>query len=161
MSLKYPADIMRVRMNPQERKYREIGIAERQNYLKGQITKLALLSHQRPDPEILPLEAAGLDEYLMEGRFTADLTLPEIAWAMMRGYRGEYGEYYGLTLKSFCEWIEGYLSSLEKQESARLVRLATGVEKPKSAGAVDYLKAVDQHRAQVWANRMKEWEDEK
>lgn len=156
VSLKYPVNIMQVRLNPQERRYREIQIGERHGWLKGQLTKLTLLSHQRPDPEMMSLDIVALDEFIMDERFAAELTLPEIAWAFMRGIRGQYGEFYGLTAASLYGFIDGYLASPEKQESARLVRIAKGVEKPKNAGAVDYLKAVDQHRAEVWAERLKD-----
>ena len=155
-----PSDIMLVRLDKRNTRYKAIPEAERHQWLKGQLMKLSLLAHQRPDPEVVPIEVAALDEMILQGIYTSDLTLPEMEWAFMRGLRGIYGEYFAIGAVSMIQFLDGYITSDEKRKATELVRLATGVEKPKSAGAVDYIKRVQEHNARVLAERMAEWKKE-
>ena len=132
----------------------------RHEWLSGEILTMNMLKHQRPDEQMLDLDTVALDQFIMDEPFMRDLTQAEIDYAFRKGMRGSYGEYYGLTAESLFGFLEAFLDSPEKKESARLVRVARGLEKPKSKGAVDYLRAVDANRARGWAERMKEWQKE-
>lgn len=155
-----PADIMLVRLNKGYTRYKAIPEAERHQWLKGQLMKLSLLAHQRPDPDVIPIEVAALDEMILQGIYTSDLTLPEMEWAFMRGLRGLYGEFRAISALSMIQFVDGYITSDEKRKATQLVRRATGVDRPPSEGAVDYLKKVQQHNARVLAERMKDWQKE-
>jgi len=47
------------------------------------------------------------------------LRLQEIPVCFAKGIRGEYGEFYGLSVISFEQFIEGYIHSPERQEAAK------------------------------------------
>ena len=141
--------------------YGKLPIVARRQWLTGEITKLNMLKHQRPDPNILELDVVALDEYIMEDALVSDLTQTEMDHAFRMGLKGDYGDYYGLTADALFGFLEGYLNTPEKKEATRLVRIAKGIDKPKSEGAVDYIKKVVNHKAEVWAERLKEWEKDK
>lgn len=140
--------------------YGKIPTVPRRKWLTSQLTKLIMLKHQRPDPDMLQLDVVALDEYIMEDEFARDLTLDEIDYAFRHGLKGDYGEYYGLTADSLFGFLKGFMNTPEKLEAARIIREARE-KKKRSEGAVDYVRKVAEHKAQVWAERMKEWQKEK
>ncbi len=161
-SVREPNTLASIRLDERRHPhYATIPLNARRQWLSAEIVKLNMLKHQRPDPDILELDTVALDEYIMADTLVRDLTQAEIDFAFRSGLKGDYGEYYGLTADSMFGFLEGFLHTPEKKEAARLVRIAKGLEKPKSEGAVDYLKAVDAHKAEVWAERMKEWQKDK
>ena len=132
----------------------------RRTWLTGKVIELNMIKHIRPDEDMLAYDITALDEYMMDDPIIRDLTQAEIGRAFRLGIKGDFGEYFGLTADALFGFLEGFLRTPEKREAARLVRVAKGLEKPRNPGAVDYLKAVDENRAKVWAERMKEWKKE-
>lgn len=145
------------RNNP---RYGKVPSGVRRMWLNSELVKLNMIKHIKPDPNMLQIDVVTLDEYIMENDYAKDLTQAEIVHAFRRGLKGDFGEYYGLTADALYGFLEGFLATPEKKEAARLVRIAKGIEKPESEGAVDYLKAVREHTAKVWADRMKQWAEE-
>lgn len=68
------------------------------------------------DADILVLVNKILDSILE--KYTS-IRADEIATAFANGIRKQYGEYYGLCLISFEQFIEGYLNSPERKEQAK------------------------------------------
>lgn len=145
-------------MNP---RYGNMPAGVRRTWLTGKVIELNMIKHIRPDEDMLAYDITALDEYIMEDALIRDFTQAEISRAFRLGIKGDFGEYFGLTADSLFGFLEGFLRTPEKREAARLVRVAKGLEKPRSGGAVDYLKSVDANRAKVWADRMQEWKKEK
>lgn len=161
-SLRTAEDIAGVRLAPNKHPhYGDMPTDVRKAWLMQELVKINMVKHQRPDADMLTFDVTALDEYIMDNMVARDLTQAEIDRAFLLGIRGDFGEYYGLTADSLYGFIDGYIHTPEKREAARLVRIAKGIEKPKSEGAVDYLRRVQEHNARVLAERMKQWENEK
>lgn len=154
-------DLASVRLN-EERfpHYGNMPMQVRRAWLTGKVIELNMIKHIRPDEDMLVYDIAALDEYIMDDPIIRDLTQVEISRAFRLGIKGDFGEYYGLTADALFGFLEGFIRTPEKKESARLVRVARGLEKPKSEGALDYLKSVNENREKVWAERMQEWKKE-
>lgn len=133
----------------------------RRAWLAEEIIKINMVKHIRPDKEMLSYDVTALDQYIMDDMVASDLTQAEIDRAFFLGIKGDYGDYYGLTADSLFGFLAGYIHSPEKREAARIVRIAKGIEKPESPGAVDYLLKVQEHNARVLKERMKQWQKEK
>lgn len=104
-------------------RYRSIPPGARQEWLAMEFRKfMALARVKDANPREILAGAVALDEMMMQEPAMADLTQPEISQAFKNGVFGKYGEYYGLTAMSFYGFVEGYLSSDEKQEAAREIR---------------------------------------
>lgn len=141
--------------------YGDMPVDVRRAWLAQEVVKINMVKHIRPDADMLSYDVTALDDYMMENMVTRDLTQAEIDRAFLLGIRGDFGEYYGLTADSLYGFIDGYIHTPEKREAARLVRIAKGIEKPQSDGAVDYLRKVREHNAMVLEERMKQWQKEK
>lgn len=159
--LRTAEDIAGIRLSPDKHpRYGMMPAGVRRAWLTEEVIMINMIKHIRPDADMLSYDIVALDGYIMDDIVARDLTQAEIDRAFRLGIKGDFGEYYGLTADSFFGFIDGFMRTPEKRESARLVRIAKGVEKPKGVGAVDYLKAVDANRAKVWAERMQEWKKE-
>ena len=134
-------------------RYRDVDIAERQAWLTEKIIYCNALNHTKPDPNFLKVDTAALDEAMMKDAKIADLTAPEISFAMFHGTMGEYGEYYGLTARTFMGFFREFFRTdikfcVEKEEEkARQPERGTWV-----------LERMEHHRQQVERQRRDEEE---
>ena len=93
------------------KRYRDGDAAKRQSWLLDRIVYCNALNHIKPDPNFLKVDAVALDEAMMKDPKIADLTAPEIEFAMFHGTIGEYGEYYGLTARTFMGFFREYFKT--------------------------------------------------
>lgn len=130
-------------------RYRDVDAAARQSWLMDKIVYCNALNHVKPDANFLKVDTAALDEAMMHDPQVADLTAPEISFAMYHGTMGEYGEYYGLTPRTFLSFFREFLKTDVKFS-------ATWEEKklrePERGTWV--LQRMEHHRKEV----QKEWE---
>lgn len=133
-------------------RYKETPADVRQKWLMNKIGMLNTINHTRLNPETLKVDATALDAAIMMDATLSDLTAPEIAFAMFHGTMGEYGEYYGLTPRTFIGFFREFLKTDVKY-------WATSEEKklkePERGTWV--LERMEHHRRQV----QKEWEETK
>lgn len=82
------------------------------------LTTVYTLSGQKPDAVTLAIYAQEFYTQLM--RLYSSITLEEVAEALRRGVFDEYGEYYGLNIKTFVQFVKGYLNSLERKNAKEI-----------------------------------------
>ena len=92
-------------------RYRDVDSAERQAWLMEKIIYCNALNHTKPDPNFLKVDTAALDEAMMKDAKIADLTAPEISFAMFHGTMGEYGDYFGLTARTFLGFFREFFKT--------------------------------------------------
>jgi len=106
-------------------RYRDIPAKERQRWLAKQFFSLASISRIKEyTADEATIGAVALDERMMDSDILASLTAPEIEYAFKNGIFGMYGEYYGLNAISLYGFLESFIGSEKKAESARLIREA-------------------------------------
>ena len=89
-------------------KYRDLAPAVRRPWLSEKIIYCNILNHQKPDQKILLVDTAALDDAILHDPVLADFTQSEISFAMLHGTMGEYGEYYGLTVRTFLSFFREF-----------------------------------------------------
>lgn len=140
-----------VEIRKTQRRYRDYETAARQTWLTGQITTCNLINHSpKTDADIIKMDAATLDGGIMQDRILADLTLPEISFAMLHGTLGEYGEFYGLTARAFLVFLREFLKTDIKEWATHEERKAIA---PPERGTWA-LQRMEHNRKQVQA----EWD---
>jgi len=92
-------------------RYKDIDPETRKAWLMDKIVYCNALNHMKPDANFIKVDTAALDEAMLHDRDIADLTAPEISFAMFHGTIGEYGEYYGLTPKTFVGFFREYMKT--------------------------------------------------
>ena len=92
-------------------RYKDTAPEVRLRWLINKIAYCNMLNHTRQDSEVLKVDAAALDAAMMQDRAIADLTAPEISFAMYHGVMGEYGEYYGLTPRTFMGFFREFFKT--------------------------------------------------
>ena len=111
-------------------RYKDVDAAERQAWLMEKIVYCNALNHTKPDPTFIKVDTAALDEAMMKDAKIADLTAPEISFAMFHGTMGEYGEYYGLTARTFMgffrEFFKTDIKFCVEQEEKKAAQPARG-----------------------------------
>ena len=106
-------------------RYKDIPVKERQRWLAKQFLALASISRIKEyTADEATIGAVALDERMIDSEVLASLTAPEIEYAFKNGIFGAYGEYYGLNAISLYNFLESFLNSEKKVESARLIREA-------------------------------------
>ena len=132
-------------------RYRDVDVAERQAWLMEKIIYCNALNHTKPDPNFLKVDTAALDEAMMKDPKIADLTAPEISFAMFHGTMGEYGEYYGLTARTFIgffrEFFKTDIKFCVEQEEKKAAQPERGTW---------VLERMEYHRQQVERQRQEE-----
>jgi hypothetical protein len=74
---------------------------------------------QKADEKLLAVLSKSTYEEVKE--YFKWLRVGEIKLAMAKGARGEYGDFYGLNIRTFHQWIKGYqMSEIRKEELSRL-----------------------------------------
>lgn len=135
------------RMQP---RYRDIDPARRQSWLLEKIMYCNYINHSpKTDANLVKLDATTLDAGIIQEKALADLTLPEIAFAMLHGTLGEYGEFYGLTARAFLGFLREFLRTDLKEWAAHEERKALA---PPEKGAW-VLARMEHHRQQVERER--------
>lgn len=81
-------------------------------FLVGVITRVHVIAGQAVDKNTLEFMAAELKKDLYS-RFKG-LTLKEVELALTNGVKGDYGEYYGLNIRSFNKFLNAYTFSEER-----------------------------------------------
>ena len=117
-------------------------------WLANKIAYCNMINHTRQEAEVLKVDAAALDAAMMQDKAIADLTAPEISFAMYHGVMGEYGEYYGLTPRTFM----GFFREFFKTD----IKYCVTQEEKKAAQPVrgDWvLQRMEHHRLQVERER--------
>ena len=133
--------------------YKDTDPAHRQKWLAQQIMTCNLINHSpKTDADIIKLDAATLDGGIIKEKALADLTLQEIAFAMLHGTLGEYGEFYGLTARAFLGFLREFLRTDLKEWAAHEERKALA---PPEKGAW-VLARMEHNRQQV----EKEWQEQ-
>jgi len=130
-------------------RYKDTPAETRQKWLLNKIAYCNALNHSRQEPDVLKVDTAALDEAMMRDPQVADLTAPEISFAMYHGTMGEYGEYYGLTPRTFLSFFREFLKTDVKFS-------ATWEEKKQKEPerGTWVLQRMEHHRQEV----QKEWE---
>lgn len=105
-------------------RYRDLAPAIRRAWLSTQVLYCNALNHQKPEPEMLRVDVAALDTALAGSAALADLTQQEISFAMFHGTMGEYGDYYGLTARTFAGFCREFLNTAVKQAATMAERKA-------------------------------------
>lgn len=83
------------------------------NFLVGLITKVHVIAGQAiEDEDLLKFTVSELQKDIST-RFKS-LTLQEVEIALINGVKGDYGEYYGLNIKSFNKFLNDYSFSNER-----------------------------------------------
>lgn len=130
--------------------YRNIDTAQRQKWLMNQIITCNYINHSpKADANLVKVDAVTLDGGIMQDKILADLTLSEIAFAMLHGTLGEYGEFYGLTARAFLGFLREFLRTDLKEWAAHEERKALA---PPEKGAW-VLERMEHHRQQVERER--------
>lgn len=129
-------------------KYRELPAPARMAWLSEQIVYCNAINHQKPDPKMVTVDAAALDEALMRDSVLGDFTQPEISFAMLHGTLGEYGEYYGLTARAFLGFLREFTRTDIKYYATMTEKKA---QEPERGSWV--LERMEHHRRQVEAER--------
>lgn len=132
-----------------EPRFKDIEEQARQAWLLKKLAYCNALNHTKQDLEVLRVDAAALDEAMKRDAAVADLTAPEITFAMIHGTMGEYGEYYGLTPRAFMGFFREFLKTDIKYWATTEERKQLA---PPKGGWV--LERMEHHRKQV----QKEWE---
>jgi len=127
-------------------KYRELSPSVRRAWLSEKIIYCNALNHQKPDPKLLLVDTAALDDAIMHDATVSDFTQSEISFAMFHGTMGEYGEYYGLTARTFLSFFREFLRTDVKYS-------ATFEEKKRQQPerGTWVLQRMEHHRQQVQA----------
>ncbi len=132
-------------------RYRDADTAERQAWLMEKIIYCNALNHTKPDPNFLKVDTAALDEAMMKDAKISDLTAPEISFAMFHGTMGEYGEYYGLTARTFMgffrEFFRTDIKFCVEQEEKKAAQPERGTW---------VLERMEHHRREVERQRQEE-----
>lgn len=92
-------------------RYKDMAPTIRRAWLTTQVLYCNALNHQKPETDMLRVDVAALDTALASSAVLADLTQPEISFAMFHGTMGEYGDYYGLTAKTFAGFCREFLKT--------------------------------------------------
>lgn len=132
-------------------RYRDTAPEVRLRWLTNKIAWCNMINHTRPDTETIRVDASALDTAMMQDRAVADLTAPEISFAMYHGVMGEYGEYYGLTPRTFM----GFFREFFKTD----IKYCVTQEEKKAAQPVKgdwVLERMEHHRRQVEQERADE-----
>lgn len=133
--------------------YRNIDTAQRQKWLMNQIITCNYINHSpKTDANLVKVDAVTLDGGIMQDKILADLTLSEIAFAMLHGTLGEYGEFYGLTARAFLGFLREFLRTDLKEWAAHEERKALA---PPEKGAW-VLARMEYQRQQV----EQEWQEQ-
>ena len=132
-------------------RYKDTAHEVRLRWLVNKIAYCNMINHTRQDSETLKVDAAALDAAMMQDKAVADLTAPEITFAMYHGVMGEYGEYYGLAPRTFMGFFREFFKTDIKycvtQEERKAAQPARG----------DWvLQRMEHHRRQVEQERADE-----
>ena len=136
-------------------KYRDADPVARRAWLSAQVLYCNAVNHQKPDPEMMKADVAALDAIIAESPNLSDLTAPEIAFALFHGTLGEYGEYYGLTARTFAGFCREFLKTAVKQSATYEEKKAA---EPERGSWV--LERMEHHRQQVAAEYAEQEERE-
>lgn len=73
------------------------------------IGKTYVNSGQKFDQSAKDQLSATLDELVSDlQKYNSTMTVPEIELAFKNGWKGEYGEYFGLNNKTYFQWVNAY-----------------------------------------------------
>lgn len=82
------------------------------------LVSIYTIAGQKSDPTTLALYA---DEFYQKLRLSFSfITMQEVATALKKGVYDEYGEYYGLNVKTFVSFIRAYLHSEERKAAKKI-----------------------------------------
>ncbi len=129
-------------------RYRNIPAPARRAWLTEQIIYCNAINHQKPDAKMLMVDTVALDEAIVHDPVIGDFTQPEIVFAMHHGSMGEYGEFYGLTARTFMGFFREFTRTDVKYNATFQERKA--LEPPRGSWV---LERMEHHRQQVEAER--------
>jgi len=117
---------------------------DRDSIKKIYLKALELAGHRNWNPEDVRVEIDLLREQI-QARYTS-LTYEELAYLSESGAIGEYGQYHGISPKTFVSWIKSYLSSQERKKAIRVRKEeeARQLEKSKPLSHADKRKTWDE-----------------
>lgn len=122
--------------------YRDVPQEFRLPWLTQRLVYANAMNHQKADPQMLKVDATALDRAMVESYRIGDLTQSEIEYAMFHGLVGDYGEYFGLTPKTFMGFFRAFLKNPVKEAATQTEN------QPKISG--DWVLArMEYHRQQV------------
>ncbi len=96
-------------------------IPEIYNPLVVLIGYIYLLRGQKPDTEELVFQASELERELKDNY--SYLTLEEVRIALENGVKKRYGEYFGLNVVSYIEWLDAYKKSDIRRKAVEELRI--------------------------------------
>lgn len=118
-----------------------------------QIVSCNLINHSpKADADVIKMDTVTLDAGIIKEKVLADLTFSEIAFAMLHGTLGEYGEFYGLNARTFLGFLREFLRTDLKEWAAHEERKA--LAPPEKGSWV--LARIEYHRQQV----EREWQEQ-
>lgn len=61
-----------------------------------------------------------IDSFIKDVRnYNTNISFQEIELSFRNGYKGEYGEWFGLNNKTYFQWINGYTQSVKRRETIK------------------------------------------
>ena len=129
-------------------RYRNIPAPARREWLSEQIIYCNAINHQTPDAKMVLVDTAALDEAIVHDPVIGDFTQPEIVFAMYHGAMGEYGDFYGLTARTFMGFFREFTRTDVKFNATFQERKA--LEPPRGSWV---LQRMEYQRQQVEAER--------
>lgn len=123
-----PEKLAALRINKDVPHFRAIARTERCTMLADLIMQAYILKHQTPElgnmstGQVVELDAAALDGFIMEDIHISDYTFAEIGEAFRMGLVGKFGEYFGLNSLTFFGFLQGYLKTDKKLRAIKIVQ---------------------------------------
>ena len=96
-------------------------IPEIYNPLVVLIGYIHLLRGQKPDTDELVFQASELERELKDNY--SYLTLEEVRFALENGVKKRYGDYFGLNVVSYIEWLDAYKKSDIRRKAVEELRI--------------------------------------
>lgn len=121
--------IAALRANPSVPRYREIPEARRVQWLGQTMAQMYEIRHQEYDMKQILMDAATLDEKIMDDSILSDLTQPEIIKAFKKGVFGDFGDFFGVTAISCYGFLRKFLQTPEKQAAIKMARGEYGAQR--------------------------------
>lgn len=103
-----------------EKKVREYSNDETTLFMTGLIERTHINCGQKVDEQYVDLY---LDEFISDlKKYNTNLSLKEIELAFKMGYKGEFGEWYGLNNKTYFAWINAFTFCEKRDRVKKLLK---------------------------------------
>lgn len=129
-------------------KLRDTQVHHRLTQLKGVIARPFALKGTDVAPEDLSFIASELS-IILEEKY-GFLSMEEVKIALDNGVKKAYGEYYGLSVITFLDWIAAYVTSQERRRAMEEIeRNRQPQEDPETTGRKNLLAAIRMRQQKI------------